>query len=153
MSAGQTLFEFVRHWSRRTAAEADRGRDVQVTEAVHALRGLGEITVNDVAAELGIDQSGASRMIAHATAEGYLTAAPSLQDARRRTISVTPAGAELLEAAHAWQEAVFADLTATWTGTERADFHRALRRLLDTSRARITAAATPGSSSARRAAR
>ncbi|MEV4348800.1 MarR family winged helix-turn-helix transcriptional regulator [Actinoplanes sp. NPDC049596] len=146
---GQTLFEFIRHWSRR--GDSEHGRDVQVTEAVHSLRARPEITVNDVAAELGLDQSGASRMIAHA--EGYLVVRPSERDARRRTIAVTPAGAELLHQAHVWQEAVFAELTADWTDTERAEFQRAMRRLLDASRARLTAVATPGSSSVRRAAK
>jgi DNA-binding MarR family transcriptional regulator len=136
VSAGQTLFQFVRHWSRRATgpAEAERGRDVLVTEAVHSLRDRPEVTVNDVAAELGLDQSGASRMVTHAVAQGYLSARPSPADARRRTIGVTPAGAELLDAAHRWQESVFATLTEGWTDAERAGFHRAMLDLLARSR-------------------
>lgn len=129
---GQALFEFVRHWSRR--GNADRGRDVLVTEAVHALRDRPEVTVNDIAAELGLDQSGASRMVTQAAAQGYLTVAPSAVDARRRTIAVTEEGEAMLAAAHAWQESVFATLTATWTDAERAGFHRAMLRLLARSR-------------------
>jgi DNA-binding MarR family transcriptional regulator len=132
---GQVLFEFVRHWSRRWngPAAAERGRDVLVTEAVHALRDRAEVTVNDVAAELGLDQSGASRMIAHAVERGYLTAHPAA-DARRRTIGVTPDGAALLDAAHRWQEATFTALTDDWTAAERAGFRRAMLRMLARSR-------------------
>ncbi|MEV0394456.1 MarR family winged helix-turn-helix transcriptional regulator [Polymorphospora rubra] len=134
--AGRTLFRFVRYWSRRGngPADAERGRDVLVTEAVHSLAGRPEVTVNDVAAELGLDQSGASRMVAHAVDRGYLTTHPSPADARRRSISVTPDGTTLLNAAHHWQESMFATLTDDWTDAERADFHRAMHRILTRSR-------------------
>ena len=134
--SGQVLFEFVRHFARRASgpAEADRGRDVQVTDAVHALRGRPEVTVNDVATELGLDQSGASRMVKQAEARGYLATRASPADARRRTIVVTGSGAELLAAAHRWQEEVFEALTDGWTAAERADFRRAMLRLLSRSR-------------------
>ena len=134
--AGQTLFQFVRHWSRRwhDPVQAQRGRDVLVTEAVHALRGRPEVTVNDIAVELGLDQSGASRMVTRAVEEGYLATQPSPADARRRTIGVTRHGTALLDSAHAWQDRVFAELTDDWTDAERADFHRAMLRLLERSR-------------------
>jgi DNA-binding MarR family transcriptional regulator len=132
VSAGRTLFEFVRFWSRR--GTSSRGRDVLVTETVHALRGRPEVSVNDVAAELGLDQSGASRMVTHAVDEGYLAIQPSPSDARRRTVTVTPAGARLLTDAHRWQDEVFASLTSDWTTAERAEFERAMLRLLTRSR-------------------
>jgi DNA-binding MarR family transcriptional regulator len=134
VSAGRTLFEFVRFWSRRGGSS--RGRDVLVTETVHALRSLPEVTVNDVAAELGLDQSGASRMLTHAVDEGYLAAHPSAADARRRTITVTAAGVRLLAGAHRWQDEVFASLTDDWTPEEKVAFERALLRLLSRSRSR-----------------
>ncbi|WP_202865400.1 MarR family winged helix-turn-helix transcriptional regulator [Ornithinimicrobium sufpigmenti] len=103
-----------------------------VAEAVHALAedGRSEVTVNDVAAELGIDQSGASRMLTDAASRGYLDIAPSLVDGRRRATALTPVGRELLERAHAWQEQVFARLTQDWTERERAEFHRGMLRLI-----------------------
>lgn len=133
--AGETLFAFVRHWSRRwqgpdAAQRAERGREVLVVEAVHALSRRPPVTVNDVAAELAIDQSGASRLVAGAAAGGFLAVAPSPTDGRRRTVALTPAGEELLRSAHAWQEAVFARLTEDWTADERAAFHRGMTRLL-----------------------
>jgi len=134
--AGQALFQFVRYWSRRWHDPVDpqRGRDVLVTEAVHALRGQPEVTVNDIAVELGLDQSGASRMVSRAVEQGYLATRPSSTDARRRTIVVTRHGTRLLDAAHAWQDGVFATLTVDWTEAERASFHAAMLRVMDGSR-------------------
>ena len=71
MSAGpgQVLFEFVRHWSRRTAPDiAEQGRLVLVVESVYAVSGRRAATINAVAHEIGIDQSGASRMVKEAAA-------------------------------------------------------------------------------------
>lgn len=133
---GQALFRFVRYWSRRWNAHdrmAERGKDVLVTEAVHALRDRAEVTINDVASELAIDQSGASRMVAHAAEQGYLTVHPASTDARRRVVSLTDKGLALLDSAHSWQESTFATLTSDWTATERADFHRAMLRLINRS--------------------
>jgi len=132
---GQALFQFVRHWARRWSHPSDRerserGRDVLVVEAVCALRGRDEVTVSDVAAELAVDQSGASRMLSHAVDQGFLATSPSPTDARRRVISLTSAGLALLEAAHQWQEEVFGALTEDWTTAERAQFHHAMARLL-----------------------
>jgi len=135
---GQTLFQFVRHWSRRWNGPADRersdrGRHVLVTETVYARRHQSEVTVNDVADELAVDQSGASRMVSQAVAQGYLVMSASQSDARRRTVGLTDAGLALLDAAHTWQESTFAALTQDWTPGERAEFHRAMSRLISRS--------------------
>jgi MarR family transcriptional regulator, organic hydroperoxide resistance regulator len=126
---GQLLFTFVRHWSRRAATGdatvAEQGRLVLVTEAVHALAA--------VARELGIDQSGASRLIRSAVEARYLTTARGRGDGRRREVSVTDTGAAALRHAHAWQEEVFAELTAGWSGRRREDFRSAMADLLSRS--------------------
>ena len=114
---GQALFRLVRFWSRRWtgagyAVELERARNVMVTEAVTALSQRDGATVNAVANELGIDQSGASRFIAQAEQRGYQRKAPAQQDARQRALDVKPAGEALLRAAHDWQGAVFAELSA-----------------------------------------
>lgn len=136
---GQSLFAFVRHWSRRSPTDddelAERGRSVLVTEAVHALTLRGDpATVNAIAREIGIDQSGASRLIKNATQAGYLTMRPGATDARVRTATITPAGHILLDQAHAWQEQVFAQLTAGWSDRRRHEFHRAMTDLMSRSR-------------------
>lgn len=131
------LFRFVRHWSRRAiagnATDGQHGRHVWVTEAVASCAADGDVTVNDVAAELGIDQSGASRMLSAADRVGYVEIASSRIDARRRVVSVTASGRVLLDQAHAWQESVFAELTRDWTPDERAAFHRDMLRLVASS--------------------
>jgi DNA-binding MarR family transcriptional regulator len=132
---GQLLFGFVRHWSRRAAtgdaAIAEQGRIVLATEAVHALIERGEpATVNAVALELGIDQSGASRLIKSAADAGYLAMVKGASDGRRRDVSITAAGAEALVQAHAWQERVFDELTAGWSRRRRDDFQRSMAELI-----------------------
>ncbi|WP_245681612.1 MarR family winged helix-turn-helix transcriptional regulator [Actinomadura kijaniata] len=120
---GRLLFAFVRHWSRRASAAdhdvAERGRLVLVTEAVHSLtqRGIAA-TVNAVAHEIGIDQSGASRLVKSAT------------DGRRRQMTVTPSGWAMLERAHDRQEQVFDRLTEGWSEQRRLDFQRAMADLI-----------------------
>jgi MarR family transcriptional regulator, organic hydroperoxide resistance regulator len=134
---GQTLFAFVRHWSRRSAAgdhlAAEQGRLVLATEAVHSLiqRGMAA-TVNAVAHEIGIDQSGASRLVKNATTAGYLATQAS-EDGRRRQSTVTSSGHEMLEQAHHWQERVFDRLTEDWSESQRRDFQQAMIHLINRS--------------------
>ncbi|BBG03787.1 MULTISPECIES: MarR family winged helix-turn-helix transcriptional regulator [Pseudonocardia] len=135
---GRLLFGFVRHWSRRAASgdgsAAEQGRLILVTEAVAALADRAvPPTVNAVAEEIGIDQSGASRLIRRAVDAGYLasTAAPS--DARRREASVTPAGRSALRQAHAGQEEIFDELTVGWSRQRRDDLHTAMADLISRS--------------------
>jgi DNA-binding MarR family transcriptional regulator len=145
---GQVLFAFVRHWSRRSAsgdsAVAEQGRLVLVTEAVHSLVSRGvAATVNAIGEEIGIDQSGASRLVRNATEAGYLTMRASDTDGRRRHATVTPSGQALLAQAHAWQEQVFDRLTEGWSRQRRRDFQHAMTELIENSYA--SAAATRSS--------
>ncbi|WP_347580784.1 MarR family winged helix-turn-helix transcriptional regulator [Streptomyces sp. B8F3] len=135
---GQVLFGFVRHWSRRSAvsdpAATEQGRLVLVTEAVDSLTARGvPATVNAVAHEIGIDQSGASRLVKNATAAGCLVMETSAVDGRRREASLTPAGRSMLEQAHRWQEQVFDQLTAGRSEQRRRDFQQAMTELMEQS--------------------
>lgn len=136
---GQTLFEFVRHWSRRASAtegqSAERGRLVLVTEAVHTLTRRGSTaTVNAVAHEIGMDQSGASRLVRGAADAGYLELRASASDGRQRRATVTSRGHLMLADAHDWQERVFERLTDGWTERQRLDFRRTMTGLIERSR-------------------
>lgn len=139
---GRVLFHFVRHWARRSAtgaSGAEQGRLVLVGEAVHALNQRGvPATVNAMAHELGIDQSGASRLIKNATVAGYLVLAASAADGRQREASLTPAGRSMLDHAHRWQEDIFAQLTTGWSEQKRVDFQEAMTDLIDRSYAMDT---------------
>lgn len=132
---GQLLFRFVRHWSRRPTADegsvAEQGRLLLATEAVVALVGREEpATVNAVAEEIGVDQSGASRLIKSAVHAGYLTMTTAPSDGRRREVAVTPIGHAALRQAHAWQERMFTELTAGWSRQRRDDFQSAMADLI-----------------------
>lgn len=135
---GQVLFDFVRHWSRRAIAGdpglAEQGRLVLVAEAVESLTQRGAAaTVNSIARTIGIDQSGASRLIKSATTAGYLAMRPSATDGRRRELTLTPAGNAMLEQAHRWQEEIFLRLTAGWSESRRGEFRQAMSDLMDRS--------------------
>lgn len=135
---GQVLFDFVRHWSRRSVTGdpglVEQGRLVLVAEAVGSLTERGaSTTVNSIAHEIGIDQSGASRLIKGTTEAGYLAMQASATDGRRRELTLTPAGKTMLEQAHRWQEEIFLRLSAGWSESRRDEFRQAMTDLMDCS--------------------
>ncbi|NKY31345.1 hypothetical protein NG2371_06890 [Nocardia gamkensis] len=141
---GPALFRLVRFWSRRwtnqalarvareTDAELRRVQHIQVVEAVAAaLRTGEEAAVTDVAEQLGLDHSGASRMVRDAVAAGYLARSDSARDRRRVVVQLTESGHELLTASHDWQRCCFDQLTAAWNERDRRQFASYLQRLAD----------------------
>ncbi|MFL1379217.1 MULTISPECIES: MarR family winged helix-turn-helix transcriptional regulator [unclassified Nocardiopsis] len=134
---GRLLFRFVRHWARGwngTDGDDANGRDVMVVEAV---ADLGDrATVNAVAGELGIDQSGASRMVAGAVERGHLRKEAAPGDRRARVLVVTEQGVELLRSARRWQEAVFAELAEDWPQEDVRTFQRLMAALMERDRHR-----------------
>ncbi|MDF5758037.1 MarR family winged helix-turn-helix transcriptional regulator [Spongiactinospora sp. TRM90649] len=141
--AGPALFRLVRFWARRWVAAsavgaggqagtvgAARFQDILVLEAIDAAAArLGEVSVGDVAHELGLDRSGASRMVGEAVRHGLVTRESSAHDGRRATLALTPAGSRLLGGAHAFQQEVFDRLTAAWHAEDAARLAGYLRRL------------------------
>ena len=135
---GAALFRLVRYWSRRwilqvsenLTGEQRRVQDILVLDAVAAAaRRDPEVAVADVAHQLGIDRSGASRFVTAAVDHGYLERRPSASDARRAVLTLTPAGRELLAGSHAWQEQVYAELTSGWEPEDAVRFAGYLQRL------------------------
>ena len=134
---GPALFRLVRFWSRRWAADAARDGagdaahvgHVLVLEAIDAAAAKGSAAIGDVALELGLDRSNASRMLADAVASGLVTKAVSPEDARRTELGVTADGHSMLAAARAWQEEVFAQLVAGWPAADARRFATYLKRL------------------------
>ncbi len=120
MANGQALFAFVRFWARRwtgsgLGADAQRGRDVMVVEAVRALAERRQsASINEVARELGLDQSGVSRMVARTEQQGFVTRRAPERIGAAAVIVPTAAGEELLRQAHLWQDEVLRTLTADW---------------------------------------
>jgi DNA-binding MarR family transcriptional regulator len=134
---GPALFRLVRFWSRRWAAGAardgagDAGHvgHVLILEAIDAAAAKGSAAIGDVAVELGLDRSNASRMLADAVAAGLVTKTVSPGDARRTELGMTDDGRSLLAAARAWQEDVFAQLVAGWPAADARRFATYLKRL------------------------
>lgn len=135
--AGPALFSLVRFWSRRWVAAAVDGLgdddartlDVLVVDAVAAAERQGSTSIAAVARELGIDRSGASRMVSDAADRGHVRKGRSSEDARRTTVELTAAGRGLLAGAHTWQEQAFARLVDTWDPDDAARLATYLRRL------------------------
>src|SRR5690349_2374792 len=100
--AGSALFRLGRLFARRAAhhAPAERtGRPVElsrilVAEAVAAGPATpdGDITVGLIADRLAVEPSTASRLVADAIRDGYLTRTPSPGDARRLRLALTTTG-------------------------------------------------------------
>lgn len=136
-SGGVALFRLVRFWSRRWAqvpeiyAPEGEGHvsHIMVLEAIASGEPGGKPSISTVAEQLGIDHSVASRMVAQAATAGYVHKELSPQDARRTVLRPTPAGEELLDAARAWQEQVFRQLTAGWQPGDVERLAGYLRRL------------------------
>jgi DNA-binding MarR family transcriptional regulator len=148
---GPALFQIIRFWSRRWAVGAarDGAGDAQhvghvlILEAIAAAvrnaparfsdessASLGTpAAIGDVAAELGLDRSNASRMLAAAVEAGLVTKATSAVDSRRTDLRITEAGQSLLAAARAWQEEAFLQMTASWPAADARRFATYLHRL------------------------
>ena len=136
--AGPALFRLVLFWSRRWApcvANGVRGRtenvqNVFVVEAVHgAAQRSSEVTVADIAHQLGLDRSVASRMITIAVEAGYVRRGTSGVDARRASLGLTEAGQRFLADSHDYQQRTFDELVARWPEDDRRRLAHYLRRL------------------------
>lgn len=136
--AGPALFRLVRFWSRRwtqhstggPAREERRLQDIAVLDAIESVAAeTDEVSVADVAHQLGIDRSGASRFLAAAEAHGHVQRGSSALDGRRVVVTITAEGRELLAGSHAWQEQVFTQLTEDWNPDDAERFGRYLRSL------------------------
>jgi DNA-binding MarR family transcriptional regulator len=148
---GPALFQIIRFWSRRWVAgaardgagDAQRVGHVLILEAIAAALRSGpagspddsgaslsrSAAIGDVAAELGLDRSNASRMLAAAVEAGLVTKATSAADARRTELRMTKEGQSLLATARAWQEEAFLQMTASWPAADARRFATYLHRL------------------------
>ncbi|WP_158892526.1 MarR family winged helix-turn-helix transcriptional regulator [Amycolatopsis anabasis] len=138
---GPALFRLVRFWSRRWAPDVVQQLDenapetwtVQnlfVIQAVHGAAEAGaEVTVAEVARQLGLDRSVASRMITDAIRDGFVHRDTSDRDARRAQLSLTDAAKPFLDSAQEHQQRAFDELVARWPAEDRRRFAGYLRRL------------------------
>lgn len=100
---------------------------VWVAEAL-ARPDAGEATVNDVAAELDVAQSTASRLVDRAERAGVVTRSRSSRDARRVVLSLTPVGHTLAARSSTFRLEYLNRVTADWSLEERRTFADLLTR-------------------------
>src|SRR3569833_543921 len=97
---GPALFRLVRFWSRRWTGHAAQEltgepRHVPHILAVEAVHTTAEANVGTVAHQLGLDHSGASRMVRDAVAAGYLVRAASAHARRSASLGLRRADRRL----------------------------------------------------------
>jgi DNA-binding MarR family transcriptional regulator len=86
-------------------------------------------SVGDVAAELNVDASTASRFVAEAVSAGYVERTTCTEDRRRSRLRVTPAGRELLDRGAQVRLRLLSELTADWDESEVVTLATLLGRL------------------------
>ncbi|MFJ3953060.1 MarR family winged helix-turn-helix transcriptional regulator [Streptomyces libani] len=108
------------------------GAAFEVLDVVEAAEERGEPAgVREVAEALRVDQPRASKLVAAAVRAGHLRREADQRDGRRTLLAVTPAGRELLEAAHTFRRSVVARVTRDWPAAERAAFARLFTRFME----------------------
>ncbi|HEY9839660.1 MAG: MarR family winged helix-turn-helix transcriptional regulator [Candidatus Sericytochromatia bacterium] len=131
-TASQSLFLLGRLFSRQSlrermsqAEEVPELSHILIVQALElATDSDQEMTVGDLARQLGIDPSTASRLVAQALKAGYVARLASQRDGRAVVMALTPEGSRLATQARAWQRKIFEQLTQEWSPGERQDFAR-----------------------------
>lgn len=91
----------------------------------------GQTTVGDVAEQLGIDPSAASRTVSELISQGFLERLASQRDGRRTVLRLTPTGVALRDRYRRQHRQAFEHITRDWPAEERLQFARLLRRYVD----------------------
>jgi DNA-binding MarR family transcriptional regulator len=91
----------------------------------------GEPGVGDVAEQLAVDASTASRLAEQAVRAGYLTRAPGRADRRRTHLQLTDSGRALTTRATLIRRRWLDRITAGWSDTDVEALGTLLRRFLD----------------------
>lgn len=136
-SGGQALFTLVRFWSRRWLSPwkdippqpVAYVQSIVVLEVIVSLSGNQPVSITDVARNLAIDHSVASRMVAKAADDGLVVKQRSQGDPRQMLLSLTSKGESILADAHAWQEQIFRELTQGWSESDAEQLAEYLTRL------------------------
>lgn len=105
---------------------------ILVVQAVQTATADGRAaTVGDVAGQLAIDPSTASRLVTQTIRAGYLTRMAAQHDGRAVQLTLTPTGKALADHAHHYQRAVFDQITSKWPTEERHTFARLFVKFAD----------------------
>jgi DNA-binding MarR family transcriptional regulator len=114
---------------RRFVAAMGLSVDPGVVRTLRAVDSGAGCGVNDVAANLGVEASTASRLVDAGVSAGYLSRSVSPEDRRRSVLTVTEAGADVLQRALVVREQLLSELTADWTDHDIETLATLLERL------------------------
>jgi DNA-binding MarR family transcriptional regulator len=138
--ASRSLFRFGRAFARLPmrdllaggGAQASELSAILVVQSVEAAYRDGQdVTVGAIAAQLGIDPSTASRLVAQAERAGLIDRRASPRDARASFLSLTAKGRVLADGAARYQRVVFESATGDWSVEEKQSFARLFLRFTD----------------------
>jgi DNA-binding MarR family transcriptional regulator len=87
------------------------------------------VTVKDVAAEMALDHSSVSRLLARAEANGLVERSPDPQDRRRTAVSLTAAGHDAVAVAGRVRLRVLGGIVQDWSDAELGLFTELFDRL------------------------
>lgn len=98
-------------------------------EAIHSLsETAGPVTVKDVACELTLDHSTASRLLTHMTGNGLAARSRDPKDRRRTTVNLTTDGERVAVAAEHFRNQFLSEILSSWTDAELDQFASLLDR-------------------------
>lgn len=118
---------------RRLIDEIGKPIAMSVLRTLFAIDSLNSdrTSVGDVAAELEVDASTASRLVESAVTSGYAERTPSSVDRRKSVLKLTASGREMLISARAGREQLLSEVTAQWSIEEIELIADLLNRLHD----------------------
>jgi DNA-binding MarR family transcriptional regulator len=88
-------------------------------------------SVSGVASALAVDQPRASRLVARAVADGWLSREADQADGRRASLRLTEAGTNLLAQVHRHRQDVFATAMADWPAERQVTFAQLLTEFVE----------------------
>ncbi|MEM9393079.1 MAG: MarR family winged helix-turn-helix transcriptional regulator [Pseudomonadota bacterium] len=118
---------------RRLIDEIGSPIAMSVLRTIFAIDALNSETtsVSDVAAELEVDASTASRLVESAVSNGYAERNPSSVDRRKSVLKLTVSGRDMLVKARAGRQKLLGEVTANWTDQDVELIATLLNRLHD----------------------
>ncbi|MFB8388009.1 MarR family winged helix-turn-helix transcriptional regulator [Microbacterium sp. NPDC055910] len=127
------LIDMRRIWAPTTSGRAARGEAASVDlSTVLIVTAIGDapdgLSVADIASELGVAPATASRLCDRAVVGGYVAKANAAADARRLSLTLTPAGGALRAQSEAFRLDYLRRILHVWTSEDVQTFERLLTR-------------------------
>ena len=118
-------------WRRRLLSGSAHHLGLSDLRILRAVERRPEASVGDVAEDLGIKHSTASRAVAHAVRAGFLVKSSSPRDQRRTSLEVTEIGRQALLDMTARRREMVGEVVIDWLPSDIARLNDLLGRLAD----------------------